>query len=175
MSGSEYEVLGVWNSEGSSGGLITRDFAGHVFRCRIYSSRSFSDVLELADCMPIISRETAQAQHARNIHALSSFLISNIPVDVCGADTVHLYQLFKEEFRKDGFGDEFGPWKKRLNNTLIRELIEGLDGMVFVEGQLREGQERGLIRVVWAEFENQLDAISVFIEGRRVLVEGACP
>jgi len=174
-NGSEYEVLGVWNSEGSSPRLIVRDFAGHVFRCRADSSRSFSDVLELADCKPIITREAAQAQHARNIRVLSSFIISNIPVDVCGVEGANLGQLLKEEFRKDGFGDEFRPWTKRQRDKLLNELIEDLDGIVFVEGQLREGQVSRPIRVVRAEFENQLDAISVFIEGRRVLVEGACP
>lgn len=169
-----FQVVTALNSEGTTYALIVRDAHGRDFMCRLYGSQSFSGLQELTNCEPIITRENADRQDERNLNFVSNFISENVPQDVCGADISSLYDLTYERFEGGRFDGEFGRWNRTLNNSLIREALEAISGLIFVEARMREGRVWRDGRVIWNEFEGELDTVTFTQEGQRVLFEDAC-
>lgn len=142
--------------------------------CRLYRSQSFSGIQELMNCEPIITRENADLHDERNLNIISNFISENVPQDVCGGDISSLYELAYERFEGSRFDEEFGRWNRNLNNSLIREALEAISGLIFVEARMREGRVWRDGRVIWSEFEGELDTVTFTQEGQRVLIEDAC-
>jgi hypothetical protein len=173
-SAANFEVVTALRSEGSSDRLIVRDDQGQNFVCRLTRSGSFSDIQELANCEPIIMRENADLQSEHNLSFIWNFLSENVPRDICGADVPYLYELAYQRFEGNRFEEEFGRWDQYLNNRLIREALEAIDGMIFVEARMREERMWVDGRMIRSEFESELDTITFILEGQRVLFDDAC-
>lgn len=173
-SDGDFQVVTALHSEGTTYALIVRDAQGRDFMCRLYGSRSFGGIQELTSCEPIITRENADRQDERNRILISNFISENVPRDVCGRDISSLYDMAYERFEGSRFEEEFGRWNRNLNNRLIREALEAISDLIFVEARMREGRVWVDGRVIWSEFEGELDTITFEQEGRRVLLEGAC-
>ena len=138
--------------------------------CRLYRSRSFSGIQELTNCEPIVTRENADLQNERNLNVISE----NVPRDVCGGDISSLYDLAYKRFEGSRFDEDFGRWHRNLNNRLIREALEAINGLIFVEARMREGQVWAAGRVIWSEFDGKLDTVAFMQDGQPVLFEDAC-
>ncbi len=173
-SDEDFQVVTALHSEGTTYALIVRDAQGRDFMCRLYGSRSFDGIQELTNCEPIITRENADRQDERNRTIISNFLSENVPRDVCGADISSLYDLAYERFESGRFEEEFGRWNRNLNNRLIREALEAISDLIFVEARMRDGRVWVDGRVIWSEFEGELNSITFEQEGQRVLFEDVC-
>ena len=169
-----FEVVTALNSDGSTYALIVRDAQGQDFMCRLYRSQSFTNIQELRNCEPIITRETSDLQNERNLKLISNFLAENVPREICGIDASRLWGLARKRFGGNHFQEEFGRWDQNLTNRLIREAVEAINGLIVIEAQMREGRIWSHRQFIWSEFEGELDTITFMDEGQRVLLEGAC-
>jgi hypothetical protein len=151
-----------------------RDEQGRNFTCRLRRSGSFNYIQELSECEPIIARENAEQQNERNLSFISDFLAENVPRDICGADVGDLYELAYQRFEDSRLEEGFGRWDEYMNNRFIRERLEAIDGMIFIEARMREERIWVDGRMIRSEFESELDTITFMHEGQRVLFEDAC-
>lgn len=174
LADGNFEVVTALNSEGNTYALIVRDAQGRDFMCRLYNSRSFSGIQEITNCEPLITRENVVLQNERNLSFISNFLSEKVPGDICGADVSYLYELAYQRFEGSRFEEEFGRWDQHLNNSLIREALEAIDGMIFVEARMQEERIWVDRRMIRSEIESELDTITFMHKGQRVLFEDAC-
>lgn len=167
--GNLKNVVGVWSSEGNSNSLIVVDKNEMLFRCRLSENRNFQDVFQLEDCRPILDKERLDLQHSENTKRLAAFLRKEIPDELCGAEVSELYDAFYDKYDDIAFSDEFGRWKQRPQNSLVRKVIEDMDEVIIIEAKFSPE-----IRVILEKYLPDLDQISTSFNDVRVLKEEAC-